>query len=95
MILKYFLYNLNSFFISCDITNVKYIIIKILFSKMVIYQNKMLVLTNCINVLSSSFTSMQSFLNIFLISVKELYTISIEARRSTLIDWLIFQGGQL
>ena len=62
---------------------------------MVIYQNKMLVLTNCINVLSSSFTSMQSFLNIFLISVKELYTISIEARRSTLIDWLIFQGEQL
>ena len=28
------------------------------------YQNKMLVLTNCMNVLSSSFTSMQSFLNI-------------------------------
>ena len=35
-------------------------IIKILFSNMDSYQNKMLVLTNCMNVLSSSFTSMQS-----------------------------------
>ena len=35
-------------------------IIKILFSNMDSCQNKMLVLTNCMNVLSSSFTSMQS-----------------------------------
>ena len=34
------------------------------------YQNKMLVLTNFQNVLSSSFTSMQSFLNILLIRKK-------------------------
>ena len=33
-------------------------------------QNKMLVLTNCMNVLSSSFTSMQSFLNILLVQKK-------------------------
>ena len=34
------------------------------------YQNKMLVLTNCMNVLSSSFTSMQSVLNILLVQEK-------------------------
>ena len=34
------------------------------------YQNKILVLTNCMNVLSSSFTSMQSFLNILLVRKK-------------------------
>ena len=34
------------------------------------YQNKMLVLTNCMNVLSSSFTSMQSFLNTPLVRKK-------------------------
>ena len=34
------------------------------------YQNKMLVLTNCMNVLSSLFTSMKSFLNILLVRKK-------------------------
>ena len=34
------------------------------------YQNKMLVLTNRVNVLSSLFTSMQSFLNILLAGKK-------------------------
>ena len=41
-------------------------LLKILLSKMDSYQNKMLLLTNCMNVLSSLFTSMQSFLNILL-----------------------------
>ena len=68
--LKYFLYNLNSFFISCDITKMKDIIIKIIISKMDSYQNKMLVIKTCINVLNSSFTSMQSFLNILLVRKK-------------------------
>ena len=45
----------------------KELLLKILFSKMDSYQNKMLVLTNCTNVLSSSFKSMQSFLNILLV----------------------------
>ena len=48
----------------------KILSLKILFSKMGSYQNKMLVLTNCMNVLSSSFTLMQSFLNIILIRKK-------------------------
>ena len=34
------------------------------------YQNKMLALTNCMKVLSSSFTSMQSFLNILWVRIK-------------------------
>ena len=34
------------------------------------HQNKILVLTNCMNVLSSSFTSMQYFLNILLVRKK-------------------------
>ena len=34
------------------------------------YQNKMFVLTNSMNVLNSSFTSMQSFLNILLVRKK-------------------------
>ena len=34
------------------------------------YQNKMLVLTNCMNVLNSLFTSMKSFLNILLVRKK-------------------------
>ena len=38
-----------------------------IFSSMDSYQNKMLVLTNFQNVLSSSFTSMKSFLNILVI----------------------------
>ena len=48
----------------------KDIIIKNIIFKDGSYQNKMLVLTNCTNVLSSSFTSMQSFLNILLVRKK-------------------------
>ena len=36
------------------------------------YQNKILALTNCMNILSSSFTSMQSFLNILLVQKRKL-----------------------
>ena len=45
-------------------------LLKILLPKMDSYQNKMLVLTNRVNVLSSLFTSMQSFLNILLAGKK-------------------------
>ena len=45
-------------------------LLKILLPKMNSYQNKMLVLTNRVNVLSSLFTSMQSFLNILLAGKK-------------------------
>ena len=48
----------------------KKLLLKTLFLKMYSYQNKMLLLRNFMNVLSSSFTSMQYFLNKLLVRKK-------------------------
>ena len=48
----------------------KKLLLKTLFLKMYSYQNKMLLLSNFMNVLSSSFTSMQYFLNKLLVRKK-------------------------